>query len=538
MSQWYPDVEQRRLAQGIVPFIEDDFPASFPYAVWSAKWIEYYYNWRLYTGQIWDELVPNDESGSDEPVLRFPLRISYEKSIADKYADALIGEVPDGPEPVIPIRVMPRVSPLDEGPTSDQKRMAMQDELFVNQVLMDNNGRALQQENVKICQILGGAVFKITWSPQTEYLEHGIKVEIIMPDFFMPVWDTTAPDHLLEAWVVWRMPAREASILYDFDLTEGAADPLFVEHWTCKTVNITLNGKPLRYKGSYIDSETMEVEDFDITYEDHPNIFGEVPFFYIPTERSGQFYGDSVIQPFGGLTREINARLADLGEIIRDSAHPNVYVKNVTTTRTIDLGGQRDAIDLGVTAPGMAEPTVDLISVPTLADPLVNYPTMLQDVLSRRSNIPGVAEGVDEGSQRSALTLAFRMWPLTARVRAQRTNWGAGTVRMAKFILKIGIMKELAGLTPAHAKNVNFYADFSPMIPRDREQIVNEIILALQQGILSPVTALAKLNMVNDPQAEYEKVQEHLEWLTKLQADAKAAAATDRTKASTGYNSN
>jgi hypothetical protein len=64
------------------------------------------------------------------------------------------------------------------------------------------------------------------------------------------------------------------------------------------------------------------------------------------------------------------------------------------------------------------------------------------------------------------------------------------------------------------------------MIPRDREQELNELILSVQSNIISPEDALTNLNLVDDPIAGYNRVKEWLTWQAKLQASIKMAGGS------------
>ncbi len=91
------------------------------------------------------------------------------------------------------------------------------------------------------------------------------------------------------------------------------------------------------------------------------------------------------------------------------------------------------------------------------------------------------------------------------------------------MIIKMGMIKEVFDLPADIIKMIDWSVEWSPMIPRDREQDLNEIVMAEQTNMLSPSTGLGLLRLVDDPLGEYKRVQQHIEWLTKLQAEAKAA---------------
>lgn len=506
------DIEDRRVGTGLVPFDKEEFPGNFPIARWNYQQERYLRFWRHFTGEVWDEAVADKKDENGDPVLRYPLQINYARTLCMKHNYVLWGEVPDTPRPLAAVRVTPRRRAGQK--LIDETTIHLADELedFINRVWLDNSGRTLQQEGGLLQQFLGGIVYRVGWAPDDEDLEYNIRLEYVIPDFFLPVWDSGKPDYLLEAWVVWRMPTREAQLRFGYTAQSGERDPLYIEHWTKESVTITIGGKPVRYTVRAKENE----EEF--YYDDLPNPFGFVPFVYIPRERAGSFYGLSLLEGIDGITKEMNARLADLGDILRESAHRNLYVRNMTqTAKTTDMGGTRPAINIGVTPPGGHEPDVFAIDPVTIDNSITDYPQMLHDQLRRDTFIPPVADGEDEGSQRSGQTLYLRMWSIISKTRACRTHWTTGLIILAKMIARIAVIKGVGGITAEHLKDVDIQIDWAAMIPRDREQELNEISIAYNAKMLSPESGIRILNQVDDAQEEYRRVQEHWAWIASLQ---------------------
>jgi putative transposon-encoded protein len=504
-----------------ITYSEADFPASFPYARWTAQMVRYNEYWNWFTGEVWEETIKGAKDKSGEPVYKFPLKVNLVKTAAMKHNYVLFGEVPDGPEPLVPCRARPKTRLDDSPPADKEKRAAKRIENFVNEVWQENNGRTLQLEGGLISQPLGGCVFKLTWSPLDDELDHKIKIELVLPDFFMPVWNTSNPDDLLEAFLVWRMPAREAYLKYGYEQTpSGGPQPdyiLYVEHWTKKEVTITLGGKPLKQIVDVYDNKGVLVDQIETVYENEPNPFGFVPMVYIPRERAGGYYGLSMIDDLRGLAKEYNARLADMGDVIAETSHREVFLRNVGgTVKTRDIGGLRSVTDLGQGVPNQDKPDAFTIEPPAMPQGLVEFPENLRNQYIRDAFISSVAEGEDEGSQRSALTLAFRMWPITSKARATRTYWTNALNRLNKMIIIMAATGEQDGITLDDLAMVNLHCEWSPMIPRDREQQVNEVTLMLQAGALSPTTALGILSIVDDPWEELDKIKDWMEYQNEM----------------------
>lgn len=545
----YADLLDRRVGGGasfLSTYVQDDFPAAFPYNRWvsqSQKYMEY---WQWFTGEIWEETIPNAKDKNGNKVFKFPLKLNLIKTAAMKQNYVLFGEVADGPEPMVPCRV--KAKQKADGTIVDQgaRTRAKELEMLINDVWMDNNGRAMQLEGGLVQGGLGGIAYIIRYDPMNTELEFGIKIEMVLPDFFLPVWDSSNPDNLLEAFIVWRVPAREAMLKYGYEHIGETTPPeflLYVEHWTRETVSITLGGKPITYDITEVDEENGTVEEVSITYENTPNVFGFIPIVYIPRERIGEYYGIPIGSDLFGLAREINARMADMGDVIAESSHRDIFVKNIPgQIKTRNLGDKRMAIDLGSRpSPTLGDPEVTTVDPPIIPESLVGFGEILRKQFLRDAFMSAVAEGEDEGSQRSALTLAFRMWPLTSKARAIRTYWTNGLIRMNKMIAKIAIMHGIGGITQEHVKDVRIFCEWSPMIPRDREQMVNEVTLLMQSDAISPETALTVFGYAQDEVEEMAKVRAWLEYKASLQMQIdsakKVATAVQGPVASSGFDS-
>lgn len=519
MPIFLQDVEDRRVGtSGAIPYAEDEFPALFPYVRWNLQVNRYFEYWRYFTGDIWNETVPNEKDENGEPILKYPLQINYIKTMALKHNFILWGEIQDGPGPIVPMRINTRLEEDADAPTPQEKKKAKRLENFINRVWIENKGSILQYEGGLISQFLGGIVYKLNFDPDNFNLEYGIKIEQLLPDFFMPVWDTSDPDNLLEVYIVWRVPAREANLRFGYPTPgDGAVDPLYIEHWTHKKLRITIGGIPVKHT----------VNGEEIIYDDIPNELGFIPFVYIARERAGNFYGLSLIDDLKGLARELNARLADFGDSIHESVHRDIYFTNVTQgLKTIEMPNGRDGINMGVTNPtNGSDPEVNVVDPPQIADNLATYPDQLREQFARDAFTPKVADGEDEGSQRSALTLAFRMWPMTSMIRAQRLRWSNGLTQIAKMITRFAVIHELGNIDKSFLSGYDYSCDWPVMIPRDREQLVNEVVLALQTQMLTPLAGMKKLDLVQDPNEEFENLKEWLKFLSNMATEQAANAA-------------
>lgn len=522
------DLKRHGSAVSVLGITAEDLPAGFPMTEWMMQSQRYLKYWKWFDGTYIEETT--DTTKGNDPVYKFPLRINAIRNFARKHATVLLGEeVFDSPEPLIKTVISPRKFLSNAVVEDEETALAQFLQSVVNEVWQSSNGRALQSENAVLTQFLGGCVFGIKYVPWEEDLAIPIIIENIMPDFFLPVWSKDDYYNLLEAWIVYRVPARVAALEWKTTLSNQTY-ALYVEHWTQDSYSI------------YIDNEPL-TDQYGVTYKDLKNIWGFVPFVYIPHLREGNFYGPSIVEDIEGLVKEYNARMADQGDAIRKTVHRIRYAYNINRTPVSRLiGNNVRVIDLGHESPAQKNPPkVYAEDPPSLSDSLMSFSDDLWAQLMREASLGPIAFGEDEGSQRSALTLAFRMWPTTSHARMERTFWTDGLNRIGFMLLKmIAIIqanktfKETMSALPLTVpldfyKNYRLSQDWLPQIPRDREQMVNEIIIRYQSGLLSIDSALQSFGDIRNVKNEKDLILQWKEAVAKIQAqNAPPAAKEDK----------
>ncbi len=524
-----PGAEERRAptAASVLNVDSAKLPEGFPMHIWTAQAQRYLEYWRWFNGDILAERRAKTKDGKD--VLKYPLGINPVRNFARKHAAILLGEEAfDTPAPLVKMQVKPK-NPLNGQEISDDdKKNAIICQNAVNEVWTSSNGRALQMENATLAQFLGGCVFQLTWQHKRKDLLIPVVIKNIIPDFFLPVWKADDFYDLLEAYVVYKIPTTVAKQSYP--LTElpnssagGQGYVMYVEHWTRDYYTITLDRTPILSD----DSGTK------ILYEQVDNPFSFVPFVYIPHIREGGFWGNSMVPDIQGLARELNARAADVGDSIRETVHRKRYVHDLNgDVKPKQLDNGVWAINLGQTNPATkATPDVFTEDPPALPESATNFTSDLWGQLLREGHIGDIAFGEDEGSQRSALTLAFRMWPSTAHARMERAFWNEGLNTIAKMILRMCVAKakEIPNvkIPDDFERKFSFFPDWLPMIPRDREQQVNEVILRFQAGLISPQRALEMLGDVRDIEEEIELIRQWQMFQASLQVATSAGGKSD-----------
>lgn len=494
-----------------------NLPVSFPINAWVEQSLRYTYYWSWYRGTVLEEEKGKTATGA--PVSRYPLRINPIRNFARKHSALLFGEVPDTPSPLVKMVTTPKLI-YGEKPAESLKRASAFCSNVLNEVWQASSGRSIQGENGVLSQFLGGSVFQMKYLPGRDDLLIPFVIRNVYPDYFLPIWSPDDYWDLLEAHVAYRVPYRVAVDEWGFKGIESGMPPLFHEHWTKDRYSIKINGTPL----------TRVVDGVRFTYDDVPNPWGFVPFVYIPRLREGNLYGSSFIPDISGLVLEYNARTSDEGDAVRKSAQVRFVGKNITgevAIKPLDNYGN-SYIDLGTTNPAFdGEPTLDPLPAPQWLDSYGGFKEFLWSQLLRDSGMGTIAFGEDEGSQRSALTLAFRMWPSTTLAKQQRSFWTDGLNRLSRYVLRAcaikGIRINNQTVPKGIEKEIDIAPDWLPMIPRDREQQVNEVILQVQAGIMTPERAFKTLGDVPDVVEEVKQTKEWLQFLSSMEALKKTA---------------
>ena len=329
---------------------------------------------------------------------KYPIKLNPIRSAVVKHAYALFGEVNDDSQPL----AVPIFRPDD----MDLKEDARAGQTYLNRVWYDNHGRTLQLSNGLTSQILGGCVFKASYVPERKYIRQKVRVETIHPSNFVAIPMAGDQYRLEEAWIVKAMSPHEAYRLYGMEFNPNEL-VYYVEYYNPEYYEVTINGRVVP------TNQTDPVTGKTIMYQGE-NIFGEVPIVYIPHIRSDGFWGDSLIsENVKGIVEEINKRVADYGDAVSDDSHRYYVIKNTS--------GRPDVYEL---SPGVrviqlpanprftgkeGDPDMDELGSAQASTSMKELNDQLYDHFRREAYIPAVADGEDEGSQRSALTLAMRM---------------------------------------------------------------------------------------------------------------------------------
>jgi len=480
------------------PFALSDV-TGFPYDDWNTQLGKYKEKERWFTGQaLKDE---NAENNPNKETELYPLEINPLIGTVLKHAYILFGEAEDDGRPLVRPRLIPK--------GDKQKELAEQAEEALFMAWWESNGRAVMMENGILSQIYGGSVFKATyvpldWKKYDGDRETPILIERINPKGFYGIPDAGDMYRLAEAWVVKQITKEQAR---KYGYMGDNKTVWYVEHWTPELYTITINNAPATRKNG--DDETPVGGE---------NPYGFVPFVYIPHIRVGAFLGMDSISHLKGMVKELNLRYGDYGDAVNDDSHSLIAARNIAGRITTISAANREIADLG-SAQGITgnEPEPDIFEV-TKQRASAAMKDLIDEIYSqyrRDAAHPAVADGEDEGSQRSAMTLAMRFWSLLSHSGIERIFWSSGLNVFNTFILRMLAEHSANNITDAHCV-MRMKQMWAPQLPRDREADVQEWVQRVAAN-------LGNIEHMLEMTGDIEDVEEARELILKWVSDLKEA---------------
>lgn len=463
---------------------DDAFDRGYPTAEWAAQLEKYQEYEEHFSGDWLQEPVSSTNSN-----LKYPLQFDPCLAPIFLHTSFLYGEVPDGSASL----VQPEVEIWRNGQrvttgtvTEDAEKMTQ----FLRTVWEENGARSKQLQVGLDSQIYGGFVMGAFYSPERG-LDNEMPISIVRinPAYFYPTWSASDFDRLLEvnvAYAITEIQAAEFGVNVDSNLA------LYREEWTRKHYEITIDDKVISVYG--------------IPAEGTPPA-GAIPFVYVPHPPRVDFYGTSLLKDHMGIAKEINTRMVDAGDIISEEAANIPAVRNSREISIKRISGTKPVLDLGFQqgdrVPEIMYPSAKANAIDSASD---HVQTLINVVRGEMYCTP-VLFGGDDGSQRSAASLALRSIPLIAHIREERGFYADGMAKLNKTILRVAAEKGIGGITKAMANEARVKFNWYPMLPRDAAQETTMIISRVQAGILSPETAIEMIGDVLDIQSELSKIK-------------------------------
>ncbi len=473
---------------------------GFPSTEYTSRLQVYTENEEWYSGDILEQTV----SRAGKEVEVYPVKINPLRSGVQKHTFALFGEVGEDDRPL----VSPKLVFHDDA----QKVLAEEAEEVLNQIWFESSGRAIQWQNGALSQVYGGCVFEAIYDPFDPLLSIPVRFEAHHPKCFIGKPESGDMFRLSEAWIIKPISQEEARENGYTGSFESYEVPWLVKHWTKSTYNAWVNTQPVHRRMA--DGNWVAVSG--------ENPFGFVPIIYIPHIRVDGFYGENMFDHVRGIIRELNLRVADYGDAVNADAHAYLGMRNVNgSPDVIQIAPSTYAINIGNSLGiGGTESVPDLwdLKKERASEAMSKLISVLYEEYRRDTFVPPVADGEDEGSQRSGLTLAMRMLSLMWHTQSERVFWTTGLNLLNRMALRILAVKEpVQGITIKHA-SLRIKQDWSPVLPRDREMLINEVVARMAAHLGSPETLFTILGDIQDADDEIKRILDFQKKLAEAQA--------------------
>ena len=424
---------------------------GFPFDLWTAQHAVLSARRDWYKGYPLKATFVDPDTG--KTLQKYPLEVNPFKSTARKHAAMVLGQN-HGSESVDNLPVQFKLSYKDE--KIDTKAV----EEVISEVLEESKASALFLSSAIQSQYLGGLVLTASY----DHVDGKIVVSSPSSIEFLGIPNGADLWDLRESWTVRAVDESTAVKEYGYRKSMMSRDSTFfyVEHWTKEEYTIYINEQIATINGKKAQGN---------------NPYLKVPSVYIPHLREDTYIGESIVTNASiGVVKEYNLRIADVGDAASADSHANIVAGNLKQQPTIKIVGDREYIDLGSNtsiAGNSDAPFMKMLSSTSVSDPILKLIDELMAIYRREVNHPAVADGEDEGSQRSSLTIATRMWPMIAEVEAERVFWSAGLSVLVKRILLIAKEKGLHKISEQHL-DPKVTIQWHPMMLRDRKDIADE----------------------------------------------------------------
>jgi len=180
-----------------------------------------------------------------------------------------------------------------------------------------------------------------------------------------------------------------------------------------------------------------------------------------------------------------------------------------------------DVINLGDTFSDMPEPDLDQLPSPSLPPDAKDYVDWLKDMAMMLSFTSPVTFGIDEGSQRSAETLAARALPTITSVNDYREAISDGLNRLAQLVWRALRWSEDLDFdrTAKELKNFKVIVQYAPILSKDRASLVIEETSLVGAGIRSMKKAIENLGDVYNVERERAEIMRDLEQRLQLELE-------------------
>jgi len=480
-------------------------PGNLPIEEWQTQSQLYSKWWTHFSGA---SLQLRNKKDVGDSYFLFPLRLNVYKKLVQIHAMLIWGAQPGNDI----VRFYTESLSLEDEEEETQHVASR----LLSMVILENGFYPALRQGARLFNTFGGVFIKVV---PDDSLFLGVRLELLEPNFVFPVWG--ARGEIIELYVMYWIGSLQAA---EYGYKESGADKvLYTEHWTRETWEITLGeeAKVAVYEGKELRGKNeLRVDDESA---------GIIPFVYIPRLPTGSYYGESIVQDIIGLVQEINTLSADMGDAISESSHRKPWIRDYRGRGTLNLNDYErgEIINLGETPPGLKEPHIDSLDPPKYPESTLDYLEWIDSEIRQTTHTAAVILGLDEGSQRSSETLNARALPTVATINDYRDTWSDGFHDIAFLsMLCQKVLGKLAEDQPLTGWKLR--ADFHPVLPRDKQQLVTDESLLRGSGLRSLRQSLHQLGDVRNIDKEAKAIEEEEEREREFQTSLAQQQMNDR----------
>lgn len=485
---------------------------------WAREWQSqnalYARVYPYYSGKIFDSAVQSNADGTTTAY--FPLRINSVRKACVAHALHLWGLTSDAPH--LRFLARSRKQKTSEAAYEKTQKVAEMLSAFFN----SDNRPVLLREGARLFQIFGGVFFKIVPDANSSF---GVSLNLVSPEYVYPIWDPTDYDKLLRVHIAFNLDLKQARTLYGYTGTVTGNTVQMVETWDQNEWRVTI-GTDRSNRQVAKDPATKKPMMGDNKLVDPNSGRKVIPIFYLPRLRSGRYWGLSLADELRGLQNEFNSRMADQGDAVRFASQMHTWGRNLSRKRNpgpLRLPEGNEIFDAGDTGPNGKDPHIESIPGPNLSQSLAAYSERVEDIFYDQAGIPPVMRGIDEGSQRSGVTLAARAIPTVSMVEDYRVTWAFACTQIgyAAMLTAYAYNEGIFGEYEVKQAYLSYQlsASFAPILPRDIDAINNTISQQRAAGTMSVERALDLSPDVEDPNMELKRIEAETEAKQKREED-------------------
>ena len=469
---------------------------------WGEQSTKYWRWWEWYDSVMLDAASPSNKSKK-----RYPLQINPIKWICNKHARGLFGEAPDDTSTLVQFAFR-----NEDGETDDLSLKAAR---IVDRIWGESHGSDIQIDNATISQVVGGSVYRVSKQPWNKTLSTGFRINKVVPDYFLPVWSNDDPWTFPEVYVMQYITGDEARQRYQVD-PHSMPWVLYIEHWTLESYEITVADQVPQMEGMSGD-----------------NPYGLVPFVYIPhLTRAGGLYGQSHVPGLISMVEELNYRMADRGDGVRNTMFNRLFGRNIPKTGITPtvIGDSKNTdnkemiLNIGNEVAGMSgKPEVFHVESSASKGAQISreYTKDLMDMIYSDSDTPSIMFGPSvEGSQPSGDARDLEFWPYLQHQRNERAQTQIGFNMINKMLLSMMLTDGVGGVTEDMLK-LEPRVQWGYPMPKRRDMKVQEIVSrrTTQPPTISLPNSLRQLSEGENIAEEYKLIMAEVAEAQKQQQE-------------------